>query len=92
MSFLRVCVNLLVSSSIFNPSSFPTDETALPEYGNKELNYLVLYYGREARAEFDGATSVSPPLIDSDEILSEWRVFKRAFAKRKKVVYGEAAL
>ena len=35
--FWDSAVNLLVSSSIFNPVSLPTDEAALPEFGNNEL-------------------------------------------------------
>ena len=82
--FSDSAVYLLVSSSIFNPVSFPTDETALPKFGNNELK--VNFYGKEAQAEFGGKTYTSPPLVDSEEILSEWRVFKRAFAKQKKAL------
>ena len=35
--FSEGAVKLLVSSSIFNPSSFPAEESALPEYGKKEV-------------------------------------------------------
>ena len=34
-------VELLVSSSIFNPVSMPTEDTGLPEYGNQQLQALV---------------------------------------------------
>ena len=64
-------VNLLVSSSMFNSVTFLTDEAALPEFGNNELNVLLNFYGNEVQAEFGG--------VESAEILSEWRVFKRAF-------------
>ena len=84
--FSDSAVNLLVSSSIFNPVSFPTDEAALPELGNNELKVLLNFYGKEAQAEFGGKTSTSPPLVDSQEILSEWRVFKTAFAKQNKAL------
>ena len=79
-------MNLLVSSSIFNPVSFPIDETVLPEFGNIGLKVLLNFYGKEAQAKFGGKTYTSPPLGDSEEILSEWRVLKRAFAKRKKAL------
>ena len=85
-SFSDSAVNLLVSLSIFNPVSFPTDEAALPEFGNNELKILLYFYGKEAQAEFVGKTYTSPPIMDSEEILSEWRVFKRAFAKQKKAL------
>ena len=84
--FSDSAVNLLVSSSIFNPVSFPTDEAALPEFGNNELKVLLNFYGKETQAEFGGKTYTSPPLVDSEEILSEWRVFKRTFAKQKKAL------
>ena len=84
--FSDSAVNLLVSSSIFNPVSFPTDEAALPEFDNNELKVLLNFYGKEAQAEFGGKTYTSPPLVDSEEILFEWRVFKRAFAKQKKAL------
>ena len=71
--FSDSAVNLLVSSSIFNPVSFPTGEAALPEFGNDELKVLLNFYGKEAQAEFGGKTYTSPPLVDSEEILSEWR-------------------
>ena len=79
--FSDQAVQLLVSSSIFNPVSFPA---ALPEYGNKELQVLVDFYGKEATAEFVGTTVTSPPLVDGEEVLAEWRVFKRAFATELK--------
>ena len=44
---------------------------------------MVDFYGREAPVQFNRTQYTSPPLVDSDEILSEWRVFKRAFSKQK---------
>ena len=84
--FSDSAVNLLVSSSIFNLVSFPTDKSALPEFGNNELKVLLNFNGKEAQAEFGDKTYTSSPLADSEEILSEWRVFKRAFAKQKKAL------
>ena len=52
--FSDSAVNLLVSSSIFNPVSFPTNEAALPEFSNNELKVLLNFYGKEAQAEFGG--------------------------------------
>ena len=39
--FSHSVVNLLVSSSKYNPVSFPTDETALPQFGNIELKVFL---------------------------------------------------
>ena len=83
--FSDSAVNLLVSSSIFNPVSLPTDEAGLPEFGNNELKVLLNFYGKEAQAEFGGKPYTSPPLV-GEEILSEWRVFNRAFAKQNKAL------
>ena len=41
--FSGEAVNLLVSSSVFNPASLPLEETALPDYG-----ILAQFYGSEA--------------------------------------------
>ena len=84
--FSNTAVKLLVSSSVFNPASIPEDERALPEYGNEKFQALVDFYGREVTVEFDGTTYASSPLIDSEEILSEWRLFKRALAKETKTL------
>lgn len=68
-------VKLLVCSSVFNPASIPSEETALAEYG-KELQALVDFYGKEATVEFNGTTYTSPPLVDGEEIFAEWSVQK----------------
>ena len=84
--FSDSAVNLLVSSSIFNPVLFPTDEAALPEFRNNELKVLLNFYGMEAQADFVGKTYTFPPLVDIEEILSELKIFKGAFAKQKKAL------
>ena len=81
--FAEGAVKLLVSSSIFNPASFPAEEFALPEYGNKEIQVSVDFHGKEATIEFEGEVYSSPPLVDSDEILAEWRVFESHGKRRQ---------
>ena len=90
--FSDSAVNLLVSSSIFNPVSFPRDEAVLSEFDNNELKALLGFYGKEAPAEFGGETYTSPPFVDSEEILTECRVFKRAFVKEESIDGEEAAI
>ena len=34
--------------------------------------------------EFGGKTCTSPPLMNEEEIIAEWRICKRALAKEKK--------
>ncbi len=82
--FSEGVVKLLVCSSVFNPASIPTEELALNEYGKEELKVLVDFYGKEATVEFEGTTYTSLPVVDTEEVMAEWTVFKRAFAKKKK--------
>ena len=64
--FSGEAVNVLVSSSVFNATSLPLEETALPDYGKKEVEVLAQFYGSEATVVYGGATFSSPPLIDKD--------------------------
>ena len=90
--FSDAAVNLLVSSSVFNPASLPTDETALPGYGNEKLRVLADFFGKEATVEFGGTTYTSTPLLDAEEILAKWRVFKRALVKENKALMEKKEL
>ena len=47
---------------------------------------MVDFYGKEATVEFGGTTFSSPPLVDGEEVLAEWRLFKRAFSAELKSV------
>ena len=87
--FSGEAVNLLVSSSVFNPASLPSEETALPNYGKKEVEVLAQFYGSEVTVVYDGVTFSSPPLINKDEILVEWRLFKRALIQESRLVREE---
>ena len=82
--FSDTIVKLLTSSSVFNPDLVPTQEESLAEYGKEELQALVDFYGEEAKVEFDGTTYISPPLVEREEVLAEWKVFKRAFSREIK--------
>ena len=53
------------------------------------MEALALFYGREATIVYDGVTFSSPPLIDKDELLVEWRLFKRALVQESKIVREE---
>ena len=50
--FSDTAVNLLVSSSVFNPGSFPTDEATLADYGKEKLEVLLNFYGKEVEVDF----------------------------------------
>ena len=49
-------------------------------------------YEKDATAEFGGTTVSSPPLVDGEEVLAEWRVFKLAFAMELKSFMEKKAL
>ena len=50
---------------------------------------LAEFYRTEATVDVGGVTFSSPPLIDKDEILVEWRLFKRVFLQEAKLVMEE---
>ena len=87
--FSGEAVDLLVSSSVFNPAAFPTEERVLPDYGKKEVAALAKFYGTEATVDVGGVTFSSPTLIDKDKILVEWHLFKRVFLQEAKLVMEE---
>ena len=85
--FSNAVVKLLVSSSVFHP-----EETALADYDKKELQVLVDFCGKEATEEFEGTTYTSPPLVSGEDVIAEWRVFKRSFAKETKAFLEKSPL
>ena len=81
-------VKLLVSSSIFNAAHIP-EETERPHYGIKEIEELAGFYGNEATVTYDGITYTSPPLLNKDTIVSDWRVFKGVLLQESILVKKE---
>ena len=75
-------VKLLVSSSIFNPASLPSEEL----HGKKKIKALAEFYGSKATASYDGKSHTSPPLINKDDLIGEWPVFKRALKQETKLL------
>ena len=55
----------------------------------REMEVLAQFYGSEATVVYNGVTLSSPPLIDKDEILVEWRLFKRALIRESRLVREE---
>ena len=72
--FSDCAVKFLVSSCIFNP---PYEETALPDYGNEELQVLVKFYEEEVTHK---------STYDSEEVLAECRILnlKKAIMQKGK--------
>ena len=80
--FTDKAVKIVAAMSIFSPS-LPA-EASLPSYGSEQIKILAEFYGKEAEVEYAWTTYTSPPLLDGDELLSEWKIFRRALLVDKK--------
>ena len=80
-------LKIVTAMSIFNPATLPSEET-LSSYGNEQIKVLPGFYGEEATVEYDGETHTSKPLVDASELLSEWKIFRRALVVEKKITNG----
>ena len=47
---------------------------------------LADLYGQEVEVEYDGSMYTSSPLLNADELISEWQIFRRAVVKEKEVM------
>lgn len=77
--------NVVSAFQIFCPANIPSDESALSEYGDAQLDILFIHYGTEAWAEMcdeDGFVVVgrSAPLVDADECRRDWNSFRKVIA------------
>ena len=84
-------MKLLVASSIFNPAELPTEDS-LSTYGVQQIKELADFYGTEASVTYHGVTSTSNPLVNYDELLSEWKVFRRVLCKEKNLFMSAKGL
>ena len=64
-------IELVVSSSVFNPALLPNDERLLKAYGNSKLSTLANFYGEKAAVKFEGVTYSSLANINKEELLGE---------------------
>ena len=71
--------------SIFSTSLLPA-EASLPSYGSEQIKILAEFYGKEAEVEYALTTYTSPPSLDGDELLSEWKIFRRALLVEKNAI------
>ena len=78
-------VSLLVATSIFNPAELPTYDS-LSSYGVQQIKELADFYGTEASVTYHGVTYTSQPLVAHVELVSEWKVFRRALCKEKELL------
>ena len=79
-------VQLVVSASVFNPALLPDDETLLRAYGNSKLPNLANFFGEKAEVMFEGVTYSTLTIINKEELLGEWQVFKRAVFQEKVMI------
>ena len=75
-------MKIITAMSIFNPSLLPTDDS-ITSYSNDQIQVLAQFYWEEAEVQFAGSTFTSPLLLDREELLSEWKIFRRAFLLEK---------
>ena len=86
--FSGEAVELVVSASVFNSALLP-DETLLRAYGNSKLSTFANFYGEKSEITFEEVTYSSLAIINEEELLGEWQVFKRAIFQEKKVIDGK---
>ena len=89
--FTDEAVKILSATSVFDPTKFPTEEALiLAYYGLEEIRILADFYGNDATVEYEGTIYTSSPLLDRDELLSEWKTFRRALIQEKKSIMQTA--
>ncbi len=76
-------VKILTAMSVFNPSLLPAKEDLRSSYGVDKISCLGDFYGKPAEVEFDGITYSSTPLLNKDDLISEWAIFKRALLQER---------
>ena len=89
--FTDKAVKIVTAMSIFSPSPLPT-EASLPSYGSEQIKILAEFYGKEAEVEHAVTTYTSPPLLDGDELLSEWKIFRWALLVEKKPIMEQNSM
>ncbi len=83
-------VKILTAMSVFNPSLLPAKED-LSSYGVDKISCLGDFHGKPAEFEFDGITYSSTPLLNKDDLISEWAIFKRAlFQERDEIMKSKS--
>ncbi len=81
--FMDEAVKVLSAAAIFDPAKFPTEESQITSFDLEEINTLADYYGNDASVEYDGTIHTSPAVLDREELLSEWKTFRRALIQEK---------
>ena len=80
--FSDKAIQILSAMSVFHPASLP-EKDSVSTYGNNEIACLANFYGKPAEVEFQGTTYSSPTLLNGEDLLSEWKLFKRAMLQER---------
>ena len=78
-------IELVVTASVFNLALLPYDEILLRAYVNSTLSTLANFCGKKAVVTFEGVTYSSLAILNKEEFLGVWQVFKRAVFQEKKL-------
>ena len=82
-----------MAASIFNPAQLPDkSDPGFNQFGNKEIRQLANFYVREVEVDFKGSTFKSSPVLEADQLISEWPVFRRALQKEKEALISSKSL
>ncbi len=82
-----------MAASIFNPAQLPDkSDPDFNYFGNKEIRLLANFYGKEVKVDFKGSTFKSSPVLEADQLISEWPVFRRALQKEKEALISSKSL
>ena len=76
-------VKLIVATSIFNPAQLPAEES-LSYRGLQEIQELTDFYGNEASIEYFNETHTSLPLLDREELISEWKFLDELYTMKRR--------
>ncbi len=57
-----------------------------------KISCLRDFYGKPAEVEFDGITYSSTPLLNKDNLISEWAIFKRALLQERDEIMKSKSL
>ena len=78
--FAEEGIRLVMAASIFNPAHLPcASDPDFCAYGRKEIQLLANFYGKEVEI-------TSTPILQADELVSEWPVFPKALLKEKETL------
>ena len=79
-----------MAASIFNPAQLPDkSDPGFNQFGNKEIRLLANFYGREVEVDFKGRSFKSSPVLEADQLISEW---PRALQKEKEALISSKSL